>query len=130
MPLFMQDMSKVEDWGAVLPEQWYRVRIEKGELRESKESGNQVWAVWFKVQDEPHIGRVIFDQFSLQAHALAGLKALYKACDYVPGPEGHDPEKINGAELYIRPEHEMYEGVKRMKVKPWNIRRLQDGPGA
>jgi hypothetical protein len=128
MPIYNHDMGKVESWGDVAPEGWYRVRIEKGEERLSKESGQPTWAIFMKVQNEPHVGRVLFDQPSLQPHALAKLKAYYTAVGYTPGPEGHDPERLNGGELFVKIEHEMYQGEKRGKIAPYNIRSLQEGP--
>ena len=129
MPVYQDDMSKVQKWGEVLPEGWYHIRIEKGEHRLS-EKQQPTWAMWLKCQAEPVVGRVIFIQCSLQGHALAALKAFYSECGYNPGPEGHDPEKINGSECFVLVEHEMYEGQLRMKVPPYGVRSMQDGPGA
>ena len=127
-PMYGQDMSKVEKWGDIPAEGWYHVRIDKGEERASKESNEPMWCMWLKVQNEPHVGRLIFVMCSLQPHALAALKAYYEAAGYIPSPEGHDPEKINGAELYVGVTHEMYQGEKRAKVAPWNIKSMQEGP--
>jgi hypothetical protein len=128
MPNYQQDMTKVEKMGDLLPEGWYKVRIEKGEERMSKESNQPTWAMWLKVQSEPFVGRTIFVQESLQPHALAGLKAFYEASGYEPGPEGHDPERINGSELFVGVTHEIYQGAKRQKIAPWSITSLQAGP--
>lgn len=128
MPLYTNDMSKVEKWGDVPPEGWYHVRVEKGEERKSQASGEPTWALWMKAQNEPFVGRVIFDQPSLQPHALAKLKAYYAAAGYNPGPEGHDPEKLNGCEFYVLIQHEAYNGEKRGKVPPYGITSMSDGP--
>ena len=130
MPLFTQDMSSVQKWGENVPEGWYHVRIEKGEQRESKNTpGEYAWWLWLKVQQEPHVGRLIMDMCSLQPQALAKLKAYYTAVGYEPGPEGHDPEKLNGCELYVMVTEEMYQGQKRAKIAPWAIKSMQEGPG-
>jgi len=128
MPMYNQDMGKVEKFGDVMPEGWYRVRVEKGEARQSKESDQPTWALWLKVQNEPFVGRVIFDQPSLQPHALQKLKAYYVAVGYAPGPEGHDPERLNGGELFVKVTHETYQGEKRAKIAPFDIRSLNEGP--
>lgn len=128
MPNYAHDMSKVEKWGDVPPEGWYRVRVEKGEERTSEASGQPTWALWLKVQNEPHVGRIIFDQPSLQPHALAKLKAYYEAAGYKPGPEGHDPERLNGTEFFVGVTHEVYEGQKRAKIAPYAIKSLTEGP--
>ncbi len=128
MPNYQHDMTKVEKWGDVPGEGWYRVRIEKGEERISENSKEPMWCIWMKVQNEPHVGRVLFDMPSLQPHALAKLKAYYEAVGYTPGPEGHDPERLNGQELFVKVEHETYQGEKRAKIAPYNIKSLQEGP--
>lgn len=129
MPLLTNDMSKVERWGDIANEGWYHVRIEKGELRDSKNTpGEQAWWLWLKAQNEPFVGKLIMDNCSLQPQALAKLKAYYAAVGYNPGPEGHDPEKLNGAELYVLVQHEVYQGDKRAKIVPWGIKSLTEGP--
>src|SRR5438477_9919463 len=127
MPNYQHDMTKVEKWGDVAPEGWYRVRIQKGEERISKESNEPMWALWLISQSEPHVGRVLFDMPSLQPHALAKLKAYYEAVGYQPGPEGHDPERLNGQELFVKIDHEVYQGEKRAKIAPYNIKSLTEG---
>jgi hypothetical protein len=121
-------MSKVEKWGDLPAEGWYHVRITKGEERMSENSGEPMWCIWMKVQNEPHVGRVLFDMASLQPHALAKLKAYYEAVGYKPSPEGHDPERINDGELFVKIDHETYQGEKRGKIAPFNIKSLQEGP--
>jgi len=128
MPNYQHDMSKVEKWGDVPAEGWYRVRVEKGEERSSKESDEPMWMIWLKVQNEPHVGRLIMDMPSLQPHALAKLKAYYEAVGYQPGPEGNDPERLNGGELFVKVDHEVYKGEKRAKIAPYNIKSLTEGP--
>ncbi len=130
MPMMPQDMSKVQSWGEVVPEGWYHVRIEKGELKDSANTpGEHVWWLTLKVQNEPHVGRVLTDFCSLQPQALAKLKAYYAACGYNPGPEGHDPDKLNGCECYVLVQHDMYQGTQRAKIAPYGIKSMSDGPG-
>lgn len=125
-----QDMSTVAKWGENVPEGWYHARIEKIEEKASQATpGEQVVWITLKVQNEPHVGRVITDFASLQPHALAKLKAYYSSVNYNPGPEGHDPEKLVGGELYVLTTEEMYQGQKRSKVPPYGIKSMQDGPG-
>lgn len=128
MPIYQNDMTKVEKWGDIPNEGWYRVRVQKGEERISDNSKEPMWCLWLISQQEPHVGRVIFDMASLQPHALAKLKAYYEAVGYQPGPEGHDPERLNGQELFVKVDHEVYQGEKRAKIAPYNIRSLADGP--
>jgi hypothetical protein len=129
-PMMSQDMSKVAKWGDNVPEGWYHVRIDKGELKDSENTpGEKVWWLYLKVQNEPFVGRVLVDFCSLQAHALAKLKGYYAAIGYEPGPEGHDPEKLNGGELYVFAQEEVYQGNKRTKVVPWGIKSMTEGPG-
>jgi len=131
-----QDMTKVEKWGDVPNEGWYRVRVDKvvdqakdgsGPLL-SKESSEPICMIYMKVQNEPHVGRLIMDLPSLQPHALSKLKAYYDAVGYIPGPEGHDPERLVGGELFVKVEHDLYKGEKRAKVAPYNIKSLTEGP--
>jgi hypothetical protein len=129
MPQYQNDMSKVEKMGEVPPEGWYRFRVEKGQEKPSENSpGEKVWWLFLKVQNEPHVGKLVMLPCSLQPHALAGLKAVYEACGYHPGAEGHDPERVNGGEFFGKVDHEVYQGNKRSKIAPWNIKSLQEGP--
>jgi hypothetical protein len=120
-------MATVEKWGEAPPEGWYQVRVEKGEERAS-DAGFPTWALWLKAQNEPYVGRIIFDQASLQPHALAKLKGYYEAAGYTPGPEGHDPTNLNGKKFYVLVQHEEYQGQVRGKVPPYGIKSLTEGP--
>lgn len=128
------DMSKVEKWGDLLPEGWYKFRVDKvkdnegGQPLLSKESSQPQVALYLKVQNEPFVGRIMVDYPSLQPHALAKLKAYYEACNYIPGPEGHDPERLLGCEFFAKVDHDTYQGEKRPKISPFNIKSLQEGP--
>ena len=125
-----QDMSSVAKWGENVPEGWYHIRIEKVEEKESTNTpGERVVWITGKVQNEPFVGRVITDFASLQAQALAKLKAYYSAVGYNPGPEGHDPDKLIGTEVYVLVQEDVYQGQKRSKVVPWGIKSMQEGPG-
>lgn len=124
IPDNMQDVSK---WGDPIPKGSYRFRIEKGEARMSESSGNPVYRLRLKCQEEPYVGRVVIDDVSLQPHALAKLKAYYEAIDYNPGPEGHDPDTLIGKELYVFTDQDTYEGTTRNKVPPFGPRHLMKG---
>jgi hypothetical protein len=136
MSMQQGDMTKVQKWGDVPPEGWYKVRVEKVQDREkdgsgpllSKESNEPIVMLYLRAQNEPFVGTLIMDIPSLQPHALAKLKAYYEAVNYIPGPEGHDPEKLVGTELFIKVDHDVYEGNQRAKIAPYNIKSLNDGP--
>jgi hypothetical protein len=128
-PMLPHDMSKVEKWGDVAKEGWYHVRVEKGEMRTSTASSEPMWMMFLKAQNEPFVGKLIMDMPSLQPHALQKLKAYYAACGYNPGPEGHDPEKLNGCECYVLVQHDTYQGEQRAKIPPYGIKSMTDGPG-
>lgn len=134
--LYGDNMDGVQDWGdSVAPNVWYHVRVDKvkthdpatGEQMKSKNSGEPICQFNLKVQDEPFVGKVVVVQPSLQAHALFQLKAIYKASNYAPGPGGHNPHKCLNAEFYIKPTEEIYQGEKRIKVPPFNIKPLSEG---
>jgi hypothetical protein len=122
-------MSSVAKWGENVSEGWYHVRITKIEEKESGATpGEYVAWITLKIQNEPHVGRVVTDFASLQPQALAKLKAYYSAVDYNPGPEGHDPEKLLNCELYVLVVEDTYQGQKRSKIVPWGIKSMQEGP--
>lgn len=130
MPMLQDDMTKVSAPTDLPAEGWYHVRISKVEVGVSKETNNPVVNLQLKIQDDgPSLGRVIFDNASLQPQALFKLKGYYNACGYKPGPEGHDPEKLIDCECFIYVQHELYQGVTRAKVPPFSIRSLNEGPG-
>jgi hypothetical protein len=133
--IYQNDMSKVDSWGDQVPEGWYKVRVDK--VKCVDDAGNQLLSdssheplvhVFLKIQNEPYVGRVLWDAPSLQPHALAKLKAYYEAVGYTPGPEGHDPERLKDGELFVKVDHDTYQGAKRTKIAPYNIKSLQEGP--
>lgn len=131
MSLLQDDMSNVQDWGEVLPEGWYHVRVKSVDVQNSTNTpGEKVVKLVMSCQEEPAVGKAITDFPSLQKHALSKLKAYYNAIDYHPGPEGHDPDKLKDAELYVHVDHDVYQGQPRMKVAPWGIRSIMEGKPA
>lgn len=133
--LYGDNMEQIQDWGDnVAPGVWYHVRVDKvkthdtnGEQMRSKTSNEPICQFNLKVQDEPFVGKVVVIQPSLQAHALFQLKAVYKCAGYNPPPTGHNPHKVLNAEFYIKPVEEMYQGEKRLKVPPFNMKPLSEG---
>lgn len=133
--LYGDNMEQVADFGEnVTPDVWYHVRVDKvkthdtdGNQMVSKSSGEPICQFNLKVQDEPFVGKVIVIQPSLQAHALFQLKAVYKCSNYTPPPSGHNPHKCLNAEFYVKPVEEMYNGEKRLKVPPSNMKPLSEG---
>lgn len=144
MAIYQDDMSTVPDSGEPVSRGWHRFRVEsKGERDSSNTPGAKTWRYYLVCQDEPEVGRTVTMDCSLQRHALFNLKALYKACGYNPGAEGHDPATIDGGELYGKVDWEDFdpdkksstemklsqteipEGhQKRAKIKPYNIRSV------
>src|SRR5262245_1190118 len=128
--MYGENMEQVQDWGDGPPlNVWYRVRVDKvkthdanGQQLLSDMSGEPKCQINFKIQDEPCAGQVVVIQPSLQAHALFALKALYSACEYHLGPSGHNFHKVEGCELYIKPTEKMYNGEKRIDVKPFHMK--------
>jgi hypothetical protein len=128
MALHTDNMEKVQDWGEnPPPDIWYHVRIVKAEEGLSKESNEPVVNLHLKIQDEPYIGRVMFDSVSLQKHALFKLKAYYGACEYYPAETGHDPDQLLDRECYVKPLGKMHKGESRLDIKPFNIKPLRGG---
>lgn len=132
MPLIPQDMTNVQKWGEQVPAPaWYHVRVKSSTVGDSKETpGAQTVHLIMICQEEPFIGKAINDFPSLQAHALAKLKAYYLAVDYNPGPEGHDPSILVDKEFFVHVSEEVYKGEKRVKVDPWGIRSMREGKPA
>lgn len=126
MAIRQDNMATVQKWGEALPKGTYHVRVSKGEEATS-ESGNPIYNLHMVVQEEPYVGRVIFDPISLQAHALSKLKAYYEAVDYNPGPEGHDPDTLIGREFFVTVDTDVYQGVTRNKVPPYGPRSIMKG---
>ena len=124
------DMSQIPAPTDRVDEGWYHVRITSVTEDVSRTKGEPVVKLLMKIQTEgPMLGRVIPDSPSLQPQALFKLKGYYKAVNYNPGPEGHDPEKLLDGELYVYVEHGTYEGNPTLNIPPWSIRSLQEGPG-
>lgn len=135
------DMSQVADQGEVQDEGPYLVRV--AEVKETDDAGEQLKGstggpkVVFvlKIQDEGKwLGSQVKIHASLQAHALFNLKAIYSACGYKPGKEGHDPQEVLDGEFYIYIKHKDYDdpntGERRKvtDIPTWGIKSLADGP--
>lgn len=128
MTIHRDNMNEVPDWGEnVPPDTWYHVRVAKVEEKASANSGEPTAYFQLKVLDEPYVGRVILDNASLAKHALGKIKNYYKATDYFPGPEGHDPEQLLDRECYVKPTGRVYKGGARLEIAPHNIRSVRDG---
>lgn len=133
MPLLQQDMSKVSGFGDAVPEGWYHVRVksvEVGENENTKAADKRAVNLQLAVQEpEEHVGRVIFDNPGLDPQYIGKLKNYYKAANYNPGPEGHDPEKLLDCEFWVRVKHNQSGDQTYANVVPSGIRSLQQGPG-
>lgn len=123
-----RNIADVQKWGDVLPEGWAKVRIAKAEEGMSKSSNQPMVNLTHVIQDEPFVGRYVFDNPSLQPHALAKLKAYYEATGQGMYEDGSDdPEALKDGECLILVEHEMYQGKQMAKIPPYGIRSIQDG---
>ncbi|PYV24281.1 MAG: hypothetical protein DMG27_13315 [Acidobacteria bacterium] len=127
-PRYAHDMQKVHNF---LPKQaagkWLRFRIEGGKGPDSQNgTGRKAW--WYVLQclEEPWVGYTLAVPCSLEPNDVALLKALYEACHYNPGAEGHDPEQILGCEIYAKPTCETYQGDERVTVRWFNIREVTE----
>jgi hypothetical protein len=130
MPLLTDNMSEVPSPTDVVDEGWYHVRITEAEVGTAETSGLPVVKLQLKVQNEgPMLGRIILDTVTLQSHALWKLKGYYNSIGYFPGREGHDPDKLIDGEMYVYAMHDMYNGQPTIKIPPYSIRSLHDGPG-
>jgi hypothetical protein len=128
MALHAENMNEVQSNTEMVPvDVWYHVRISKAEEGVSNTSGEPTVKLNLKIQDEPHIGRIIPDTASLQKHALFKLKAYYVATEYTPGSEGHDPEQLLDRECFVKPSSRMVEGTPMYDIKPHHIKSLRDG---
>lgn len=124
------NMGSVTVGGDVLPKGWYHFRVDKVEDGlVSKNSGAPMCKVILKVQAPDDLaGRAVTLFPSLQPNALMQLKGLYKATGYEPGPDGHDPEELNGREFFGKVDHEVYQGEARAKIAPYNMKPLTETP--
>jgi hypothetical protein len=130
MPLLKDDMSQVPNPTEAVDEGWYHVRISEARVTTSDSTNQPVVKLNMRIQTEgPMFGRTVPDTASLQAHALFKLKGYYTAVGYKPGPEGHDPEKLVDGECYVYVQHDSYQGNPTIKIPPYSIRSLNDGPG-
>src|ERR1700756_4218044 len=123
MAMHTEDMSQVAAPSDRVDEGWYHVRVSQVEETVSKTNNEPVVKVLLKIQnDGPMLGRVVPDTISLQPHALFKLKGYYKAINYNPGREGHDPARLLDSELYVYVQHGMYNGNPTINIPPYSIR--------
>ena len=147
MPVYQQNMQEVREFGSTISRGWHRFRVEcLGERDSVNSPGEKIFSFNLVCQDEPEVGAPLFYPAPLKTTGLMGLKALYRACGYNPGPEGHDPQTIDSGEFYGKVDWEDYNpdskrGVQmtdrqevvqeghqiRSKIAPWNFRTLKDG---
>jgi len=130
MTMQTHDMSQIPNPTDAVDEGWYHVRINEVKETVSDSTGNPCVKLLMKIQSEgPMMGRTVPDTASLQPHALFKLKGYYSAIGYKPGPEGHDPERLLDGEVWLYVQHDSYQGQPTIKIPPYSIRSLQDGPG-
>lgn len=103
----------------VVPEGRFSARIDNVEERTGKtEPHNTYWNVEFTIQDEPVVGRKVWDVFMLQPQSLWKLKRLMQCANV--SPEGRmdlDSDELLGQEVGVVVAHEAYEGQARARVK-------------
>lgn len=136
-----EDMNNVALMGDQPDTGSYLFRI--SEVKETNEAGEQLLSnkgepkVIFvcKIQTEgKFLGTPVQIHASLQPHALGTVKAVYTACGYKPGPEGHDPQSVLDGEFYGYGEKKPYKdeasGETRdgFNIAPWNITSVAQGP--
>jgi hypothetical protein len=120
-------MEEVQAAGELVPEGIYHVRVSSVSEEMSKQNKPMV-VVDFKIQSEGiSYGRNVRVWASLEKNALFTLKSMYKAAGYNPGPEGHDPESLLDAEMYLQVTHGMYNGAPSMNVPPYSFKPLTSG---
>jgi len=103
----------------VVPEGRYSATIDGVEERVGQaEPHNQYWNVEFTIQDQPVVGRKVWDVFMLQPQSLWKLKRLMQ-CANMPteGRADLDSEELLGQEVGVVVMHETYEGQVRSRVK-------------
>lgn len=118
------NMNQVAGYGDILAEGCYHFRINKVE-----DDGANLVHIHSVCQTEPFVGRNVRDRIEMDnSIGLSKLKSYYKACGYEPGPEGHDPENINGGEFFAVVVHNPHKGNTYANIAPWSIKSLQEGP--
>lgn len=124
MTLYRDNMQTIPEASAQVPEGEYHFRIAKVTERVLDDGKMQI-SVQCKVQSEgPVVGESVFLNAGLEGFGLRVLKTLYKAVDYNPGPEGHDPEKLTDGEFTATVVHKEYKGVTYANINPQSIRGL------
>jgi hypothetical protein len=127
MSFHSDNMADVREWGDLLPEDWYHVRISKIIEKLSVESQEPTVYLTLVCQEEPMVGQVIPDNCSLQPHALAKLKAYYSSTGKGLLPNGHDPELLKDGECWVKLVHVMGKtksgtAEKRGSIPPYGIK--------
>lgn len=95
----------------------YLASIDKVEETTSQ-NGKPYWNVEFTIQEEPYVGRKVWDIFMLNAEALWKLKRLAKAVGLdLSGRNDIDSDDLMNAECHVVIANEMYDGELRNRVK-------------
>lgn len=124
MALHQDNMQAIAKFGDAHPEGSFHFRISKVDDTQS-----DAILIYCKCQTEPCVGKQIRERIDRgNQTALEKLKTIYEAVGYRPGPEGHDPEKIDGGEFYSTVKHNVSEGKTYANLVPWTIRSLSEGP--
>lgn len=101
MPITLNLKDVKTDFEPVPPGN-YLVQITKAQHQMSKSSNQPMIAAQFRIVDpEEHEGRILFAHFSLQAHALFGIKNFLEALGYDVDRDGIElePEELVGQEV-------------------------------
>lgn len=100
----MLNLSQVEDAEdfTPLPDGEYLCSLEDVEETTTKERGDDLWRLKWRVEQEVGHGRIIFDQLVFSAGGLKRVKLVLKRLGFnVDGPLELSPEDFKGIEAHL-----------------------------
>lgn len=104
-----------------IPAGQYGVKVEVAEIRDNKAGDGKLVYLEYAIQDEPFVGRKLFDRLSLKDKALWKLKRFLKAANVPYEGSSFSTEDVLGSKLSVQVESGVYNGKPTSEVGDYII---------
>ena len=116
-------IDEIKDEGIQpIPAGVYAVKVEVAEIRDNKAGDGKLVYLEYAIQDEPHVGRKLFDRLSLKEKALWKLKRFLTAAQVPYEGSSFATEDILGSKLSVQVVTETYNGKLSNSVSDYIVK--------
>ena len=105
-----------------IPAGAYNTKVEVAELRDNKAGDAKLVYLEYSVQDEPYVGRKLFDRLSMKPKALWKLKRFLVAAQVPYDGSNFATEDILGAKVTLQVSTGTYNGKATNEVEDYIVK--------